>query len=84
MAIKIGERVFEVPDSCPIDGPTRRRLVRHLRDHGPESLLTSKTLAPYSQCVLSEILDAGGEQVIQGENPSSLDEVQAQPCAKDA
>ena len=78
MAIKIGERVFEVPDSCPIDGPTRRRLVRHLRDHGPESLLTSKTLAPYSQCVLTEILDAGGEQVVAEETKVSPEKMRPQ------
>ena len=78
MEIKIGERVFEVPDSCPIDAPKKRRLVRHLRDHGPESLLSSKTLAPYAQCVLTEILDAGGEPVARLEETISLDETQAQ------
>lgn len=83
MAIKIGERVFEVPDSCPIDGPTRRRLVRHLRDHGPKSLLTSKTLAPYSQCVLSEILDAGGEQVVAEETTISPEEMRPQSSKQD-
>ena len=76
MEIKIGNRIFEVPDSCPIEGPKRRRLVRHLRDHGPESLLTSKTLAPYSQCVLSEILEAGGEPVVQEEQAVGPEEVQ--------
>lgn len=63
MEIKIGDRVFQLPDSCPTDPPKKRRLVRHLRDHGPESLLTSKILAPYSQCILDEILEAGGEPV---------------------
>ena len=72
MEIKIGERVFEVPDSCPIDAPKRRRLVRHLRDHGPESLLTSKTLAPYSQCIVDEILEAGGEPVVLQETADGL------------
>ena len=72
MEIKISERVFEVPDFCPIDAPKRRRLVRHLRDHGPESLLTSKTLAPYSQCIVDEILEAGGEPVVLQETADGL------------
>jgi len=58
MENKIGDRVFELPDSCPIDAPKKQRLMRHLRDHGPESLLTSAMLAPFAQCILNEILDS--------------------------
>ncbi len=78
MEIKIGDRVYEVPDSCPIDAPKRRRLVRHLRDHGPESLLTSKTLAPYSQCIFDEILKAGGELAERVDEAASSDENRAE------
>ena len=78
MEIKIGDRVYEVPDSCPIDAPKRRRLVRHLRDHGPESLLTSKTLAPYSQCIFDEILEAGGEPVERVDETAASGEKRAE------
>ena len=69
MDIKIGDRVFQLTDSCPTDAPKKRRLIRHLRDHGPESLLSSKTLAPFAQCVLAEILVAGGQPVDVAEEP---------------
>ena len=63
MEIMIGERLFKISDSCPTDSPKKRRLIRNLRDHGPESLLTSKSFAPFAECVLTEILDAGAEPV---------------------
>ena len=63
MEIKIGDRIFQFPYACPTDAPNKRRLTRHLRDHGPESLLASKTLSPYAGCVVDEILKAGGKTV---------------------
>ena len=69
MEIKIGDRVFQFPDACPTDAPNKRRLTRHLRDHGPESLLASKTLSPYAACVVDEILKAGGETVEPSDEP---------------
>lgn len=84
MEIKIGDRVYEVPDSCPIDAPKRRRLVRHLRDHGPESLMLSKELAPYAQCILDEILEAGGEPVERVDETAASDENRAEASNLDA
>lgn len=84
MEIRIGDRNFEAPDSCPIDAPQRRRLVRHLRDHGPESLLTSKTLAPYSQCIFNEILEAGGKSVEREEETAKVERNRDQPSGQNA
>ena len=83
MNIKFGDKVFEVPDSCPINGPKKRRLIRHLDEHGLESLLTSKSLEPYSQCILNEILEAGGEPAAREEKIASSDESLAQLPIRD-
>ena len=69
MEIKIGDRTFQVPDSCPTDAPNKRKLRRHVRDHGPESLLTSRKLAPFAPCVLDEMITAGAEAVGAGDEP---------------
>ncbi len=72
MEIKIGDRVFYFPDACPTDAPNKRRLTRHLRDHGPESLLASKMLSPYAGCVVDEILKAGGQPVEPSGEPQVI------------
>lgn len=61
MEIKIGDHTYQVPDSCPTDGPSKNRLLRHLRTHGAESLLTSKRLAPFTGCVAEELSLATAE-----------------------
>ncbi len=71
MEIKIGDRTFQIPDACPTDGPNKRGLLVHPRDHGPESLLTSRKLAPYAQCILDEISNAGGEHMEPSEEPKT-------------
>ena len=79
MEIKIGDRTFQVPDSCPTDAPNKRKLRRHVRDHGPESLLTSRKLAPFAQCVLDEMITAGAEAVEAGAERQT----QVDPISKD-
>ena len=63
MEIKICDRVFQIPDACPIDAPKNRTLKRHLQEHGVESLLASKKLSQFSGCVLEELLEEGAEIV---------------------
>jgi len=59
MEIKFEEKIFQIPDACPIDAPKNRVLKRHLREHGIESLLASKKLSEFSGCVLDELLEQG-------------------------
>ena len=63
MEIKIGDRIYQVADDCPIDSPKRGILVRHLREHGPESLLASKKTAPFASCIWDKLAEAGAELV---------------------
>ena len=60
MEIKIGERTYEIPDNCSVEIPTRNVLLQHLRDHGPESFLTSKKLSKFAGCVKDELLQETG------------------------
>ena len=64
MKVRIGDRIYEVPDSCPLDAPTTRVLKNHLKTHGIESLLTSQKLSPFAGCVDGILDQEGVEQVI--------------------
>ncbi len=57
MEIKIGDRTFELPENCTVEVPTRAMLLQHLREHGPESFLTSKKLSRFAGCVKDELLE---------------------------
>ena len=63
MEIRWGDKSFQIPNVCPIDAPRNRTLKRHLREHGVESLLTSKKLSEFAGCILDELTDAGAELV---------------------
>ena len=67
MEIRIGDRVFQVPDKCPTDSPRKRNLRRYLNRHGVESFLTSQSLAEYAGCVMDELAAAGAEVVQPGD-----------------
>ena len=68
MKIQIGERVYDVGDSCPADAPTKRELFRHLRDHGLESLLTSTRLSQFAGCIEGIVEQEGVEVVREDSN----------------
>ena len=59
MEIKLGDRVFAIPDECPLDSPKRSALRNDFRRHGPESFLTSRKLALYAGCVFEDLLVEG-------------------------
>ena len=46
-----------------VEAPKRSRLLRHLREHGAESFLTSQKLSPYAGCITDRLLEAGAELV---------------------
>ena len=79
MEIKIGDRVYEVDDNCPVDSPRRSTLLRHLRDHGPESLLTSKKTSPYAACVWDKLEESGAQLVEPNEHSETPQEEAAFP-----
>ena len=63
MEIKINGNTYEAPDSCPIDGPRKSTLKRHLNQHGVESFLSSDKYGQYAACVLDELQSLGAEPV---------------------
>ena len=63
MEIRIGDRVYQVADDCPVEAPTKGRLLRHSREHGAESFLTSQKMSPYAGCIADRLLEAGAELV---------------------
>ena len=74
MKAKIETITFEIPDTCRLDAPTKRTLLRYLREHGPESFLASEKLNQYAACVIEELKDRGVEIVDGSENDSVADE----------
>ena len=48
MEIKINVKTYEAPDSCPIDGPRKGTLKRHLQQHGVASFLSSDKYGEYA------------------------------------
>ena len=63
MEIRIEGRTYQIPDACPIEAPNKRIMRRHLREHGPESFLTSKTLSQFAACVWGDLVLEGAEMV---------------------
>ena len=63
MEIKLNDRMFTIPDDCPLDGPKKSTLRRNLQEHGAESFLTSRKLSPFAGCLTDELLKAGAEIV---------------------
>ncbi len=59
MEIKLKDRMFIIPDDCPLDGPKKSTLRRNLQEHGAESFLTSRKLSPFAGCLTEELLVAG-------------------------
>lgn len=81
MKVRIGDRIYEVPDSCPLDAPTTRVIKNHLKTHGLESLLTSQKLSPFAGCVDGLADQPGVEIVMEVESPETSGEelVSTQP-----
>jgi len=63
MEIRINGKTYEAPDSCPIDGPRKGTLKRHLNQHGVESFLSSDKYGEYAACILEELETMGAEAV---------------------
>ncbi len=63
MEIKINGKTYEAPDSCPIDGPRKGTLKRHLNQHGVESFLASDKYGQYAPCIIEELETMGAEAV---------------------
>ena len=62
MEIKLSKRVIELSDSCPLEGsPRKSTLLRQLREHGPESFVTSKKLSQFAGCIPDELKEAAAE-----------------------
>ncbi len=72
MEIKLGDRVYQIPDACPVDAPRPSTLKRNLREHGAEAFLLSHKLAPLAGCIVDELVEAGAEIVPAEAEPSAL------------
>ena len=59
MEIKLNDRMFTIPDECPLDGPKKSTLRRNLQEHGAESFLTSRKLSSFAGCLIEELVEAG-------------------------
>ena len=84
MKILIEKKNFQIPDACPIDAPKNRILKRHLREHGIESLFTSKKLSQLSGCILGELLEEGAEIVEPGIETDKQEPSNPEPTQDDA
>ena len=62
MKIRVGDRVFQIPDSCT-EGPKVPTLKRHLGQHGPESFVSSQKYGQFAPCIVEELKEAGAEVV---------------------
>ncbi len=76
MDVKFGENTYQIPDSCLLDAPSKRSLLRSLREHGPASFLASDSLAKYSSCVIEALQDRG-VQVVGGSEIENADSAEA-------
>ena len=74
MEIKIGDRVYTISDACPSDRPRPATLRRNLREHGPESFVSSHKLARFASCVLDELFREGAELVDQDDESLEPDQ----------
>ena len=64
MEIQINGKTYEVPQSCPKDGPRKGTLKRHLASHGAEAFLASKKYGAHAPCILDELQAQGAEVVM--------------------
>ncbi len=74
MDIKINGKTYEAPDSCPIDGPMKGTLKRHLNQHGVESFLASDKYGQYAPCIIEELESMGAEllEVVEPVEPEAV------------
>ena len=63
MELRLGQRIFQVPDRCMLDAPSKGTLIRDLREHGPEAFLASHKLGQFAPCLVEELKDRGVELV---------------------
>ena len=63
MEIQINGKTYEVPESCPKDGPSKGTLKRHLASHEAEAFLASKKYGAHAPCILDQ-LQAQGAAVV--------------------
>lgn len=78
MYIKINGNTYKAQDSCPIDGPRKSTLKRHLNQHGAESFLSSDKYGDYAACVLDELQSLGAEPVELVETGETVEQVEPQ------
>ena len=74
MDIKINGKTYEAPDSCPIDGPRKGTLKRHLNQHGVESFLASDKYGQYAPCIIEGLESMGAEllEVVEPVEPEAV------------
>ena len=84
MEIKFEKRNFHILDSCPVDGPKKRYLKRHVREHGVSSLLESKKYSQFAVCILDELLKEGAEMDGQRKEADNSEPLQTAPLNSDA
>jgi hypothetical protein len=59
MEIKLGKRVFDIPETCPATrSPRKSTLKRQLKEHGVESFLTSDKLSRFAGCIANDLKEA--------------------------
>ena len=80
MIIRVGDRVYEVPDSCGTEGPKNQTLKRHLVRHGADSLLSSRKYGEFAPCIIKELKEAGAE-VVPVDEGQSIQSSEPEPAA---
>ena len=48
-------QIYRITINCQLDAKIKERLLKHLEEHGPASLLTSAKFGQYAGCFLEEI-----------------------------
>ena len=80
MIIRVGDRIYQIPDSCDTGGPKNQTLKRHLGQHGAESLLSSQKYGQFAPCIVEELKEAGAK-VVPIEEDLSVQSSEPEPAA---
>ncbi len=80
MIIRVGDRIYQIPDSCGTEGPKVPTLKRHLGQHGAESFVSSRKYGQFAPCIIEELKEAGAE-VVPIEEDLSVQSSEPEPAA---
>jgi len=64
MDIKISNKIYSIPGACPRETPDLDFLRSQLAEHGSEAFVLSKSLGPYTACMLFELIEEGAVVIV--------------------